>query len=476
VAPEEEERAENSDYSHQSKRGRRKKEEKAAAAAATKPSAAAAVATTPTDSSMPTIEEVCSTFDLTDVDIEYSESDFQDLVSYKMFQQHVRPMLQKENPKVPMSKLMMLVAAKWREFTEMNPNLQSEEAAAVDDKKDSDPAEDSPPPSPEYVPKSSRSRNKTEKAQQAEEYEDDEDDEEEEQKVKKKRGRSSSTKKGKKQKVPTLKIKFGKRRQTAEVSSEEEASPAGSERESDIEFEQMLQQSDKSPDDKERVAAAEVDETPIDPDAPVVRKKAKTKIGNKSKRKGKSTQKSKFPDDNKEHQDYCEVCQQGGEIILCDTCPKAYHLVCLDPELEETPEGKWSCPTCEADGGIVEEDDDEHNEYCRTCKDGGELLCCDMCPSAYHTFCLDPPLSEVPDGVWRCPRCSCPALEGKAQKILTWRWKDVPADPDKPSTSKSKQSVQREREYFVKWHDRSYWHCSWVTAFQLEVYHQTMFR
>lgn len=40
-----------------------------------------------------------------------------------------------------------------------------------------------------------------------------------------------------------------------------------------------------------------------------------------------------------QHQDYCEVCQQGGEIILCDTCPRAYHLVCLEPELEETPEG-----------------------------------------------------------------------------------------------------------------------------------------
>lgn len=65
-----------------------------------------------------------------------------------------------------------------------------------------------------------------------------------------------------------------------------------------------------------------------------------------------------------DHQDYCEVCQQGGEIILCDTCPRAYHLVCLDPELEETPEGKWSCPHCEGEG-IQEQDDDEHMEFCR---------------------------------------------------------------------------------------------------------------
>ena len=47
-----------------------------------------------------------------------------------------------------------------------------------------------------------------------------------------------------------------------------------------------------------------------------------------------------------DHQDYCEVCQQGGEIILCDTCPRAYHLVCLEPELEKAPEGTWSCPHC----------------------------------------------------------------------------------------------------------------------------------
>ena len=53
-----------------------------------------------------------------------------------------------------------------------------------------------------------------------------------------------------------------------------------------------------------------------------------------------------LPSKQTDHQDYCEVCQQGGEIILCDTCPRAYHLVCLEPELEQAPEGKWSCPHC----------------------------------------------------------------------------------------------------------------------------------
>lgn len=40
------------------------------------------------------------TFGLTDVDVEYTEADFQNLTTYKLFQQHVRPLLGKENPKV----------------------------------------------------------------------------------------------------------------------------------------------------------------------------------------------------------------------------------------------------------------------------------------------------------------------------------------------------------------------------------------
>lgn len=44
-------------------------------------------------------------------------------------------------------------------------------------------------------------------------------------------------------------------------------------------------------------------------------------------------------------------------------------------------------------------------EFCRVCKDGGELLCCDTCPSSYHIHCLNPPLPEIPNGEWLCPRC-----------------------------------------------------------------------
>ncbi|XP_044598815.1 chromodomain-helicase-DNA-binding protein Mi-2 homolog isoform X3 [Cotesia glomerata] len=406
---------------------------------------------------MPTIEEVCSTFGLTDVQIDYTDADFQNLTTYKLFQQHVRPLLAKENPKVPMSKLMMLVAAKWRDFSELNPHTQPDAEVST-----------------QNVEEETRSVRPNRGAPTLEVEEDEDDDYDSD---RKKKSRGSRAKKGKKaSKVPTLKIKLGKRKRG---SSDEEAegSAAGSDRDSDVEFEQMLADAEEVPAVENNTKGTE--DAAAEPTAePPVRRKAKTKIGNKSKKKKKTKTTSKFPDGETDHQDYCEVCQQGGEIILCDTCPRAYHLVCLEPELEETPEGKWSCPHCEGEGITgAAEDDDEHMEFCRVCKDGGELLCCDSCTSAYHTHCLSPPLSEIPDGDWKCPRCSCPPIMAKVSKILTWRWKDLPDAPsEEPSTSKATPKKRRVREFFVKWADMSYWHCDWISELQLDVFHPLMFR
>nr|KYP50255.1 Chromodomain-helicase-DNA-binding protein 5 [Cajanus cajan] len=42
---------------------------------------------------------------------------------------------------------------------------------------------------------------------------------------------------------------------------------------------------------------------------------------------------------------------------------------------------------------------------CVICDVGGNLLCCDSCPRTYHLQCLDPPLKRIPNGKWQCPRC-----------------------------------------------------------------------
>uniref|UniRef100_A0A8C9TBF6 [histone H3]-trimethyl-L-lysine(4) demethylase n=1 Tax=Scleropages formosus TaxID=113540 RepID=A0A8C9TBF6_SCLFO len=42
---------------------------------------------------------------------------------------------------------------------------------------------------------------------------------------------------------------------------------------------------------------------------------------------------------------------------------------------------------------------------CGSGTDEDRLLLCDGCDDSYHTFCLIPPLHDVPKGDWRCPKC-----------------------------------------------------------------------
>ncbi|KAK3085048.1 hypothetical protein FSP39_023477, partial [Pinctada imbricata] len=48
-----------------------------------------------------------------------------------------------------------------------------------------------------------------------------------------------------------------------------------------------------------------------------------------------------------------------------------------------------------------------NHDCCDSCKEGGDLLCCDWCPAAFHLQCHDPPLEEddVPPGEWKCHKC-----------------------------------------------------------------------
>lgn len=47
----------------------------------------------------------------------------------------------------------------------------------------------------------------------------------------------------------------------------------------------------------------------------------------------------------------CELCNGGHheeKIILCDSCDKGYHMFCLSPPLVDVPNGEWNCPRCKA--------------------------------------------------------------------------------------------------------------------------------
>uniref|UniRef100_A0A8B9PZK8 Chromodomain helicase DNA binding protein 5 n=1 Tax=Apteryx owenii TaxID=8824 RepID=A0A8B9PZK8_APTOW len=372
---------------------------------------------------------------LDDVDYVFSEEDYHTLTNYKAFSQFLRPLIAKKNPKIPMSKMMTVLGAKWREFSANNPFKGSSAAAAaaavaaaVETVAIAPPLAASPPQSalPTVIRKAKTKEGKGPGVR------------------KKIKGSKDGKKKGKGKKMAGLKFRFGgipnKRKKSSSVS----------------------------------VHCLFLHRA----------------LGLRVFEEGDGYE--------TDHQDYCEVCQQGGEIILCDTCPRAYHLVCLDPELEKAPEGKWSCPHCEKEGiqwepkeeedeeeEGAEEEEDDHMEFCRVCKDGGELLCCDTCPSSYHLHCLNPPLPEIPNGEWLCPRCTCPPLKGKVQRILHWTWKEPPAPlpsvlplPDAELAVPPPKALEGipEREFFVKWAGLSYWHCSWVKELQLELYHTVMYR
>uniref|UniRef100_A0A3B3V4W3 Chromodomain helicase DNA binding protein 3 n=1 Tax=Poecilia latipinna TaxID=48699 RepID=A0A3B3V4W3_9TELE len=368
-----------------------------------------------------TSAQLAKEWGLEDVDHTFTEDDYRELTNYKAFSQFMRPMIAKKNPKIPMSKMMTILGAKWREFSSNNPFkgnaaavAAAAAAAAIAVAEQVSAATTSPEPLPQPPPI-----------------------------------RKAKTKEGK-----------GQRDDMDEEESEQEDSSVHS--------------SSVRSDSSGRV---------------------------KKNKRGRPAKKKKKGDGYEtDHQDYCEVCQQGGEIILCDTCPRAYHLVCLEPELDKAPEGKWSCPHCEKEGIQWEakdedfedfeedsedrEEEDDHMEFCRVCKDGGELLCCDTCTSSYHIHCLNPPLPEIPNGEWLCPRCTCPPIKGRVQKILHWRWGEppppipVPLPPDAPPDAPMPPPMKgrAEREFFVKLTSQSYWHCTWITELQLEIFHSVMYR
>jgi hypothetical protein len=41
---------------------------------------------------------------------------------------------------------------------------------------------------------------------------------------------------------------------------------------------------------------------------------------------------------------YCWICHKEGEVICCETCPRVFHIKCI--QLETAPTEDWVCPEC----------------------------------------------------------------------------------------------------------------------------------
>ncbi|CAB1345255.1 unnamed protein product [Coregonus sp. 'balchen'] len=387
-----------------------------------------------------TSAQLAKDWGLEDVDHTFTEDDYRTLTNYKAFSQSMRPMIAKKNPKIPMSKMMTILGVKWREFSSNNPFKGSGAAAVAaaaaaaaiavaEQVSAATPSPEPPPPRkqpqpprpppqpPPPPPPLRKAKTKEGKGQR----------------MREKGGVSRS-------KSPRVLAERKKAVAAAVAASVAKAKKMAPIR---IKLGALGNKRKKSSSDSEQEDSSVHSSSVRSDSSPRVKK---NKRGRPAKKKKKMLDEGEGEEDGYEtdHQDYCEVCQQGGEIILCDTCPRAYHLVCLEPELEKAPEGKWSCPHC----------------------DGGELLCCDTCPSSYHIHCLNPPLPEIPNGEWLCPRCTCPAIKGRVQRILHWRWGEppdpvpVPPTPDTPPDAPPPPPMKgrAEREFF------------------LEIFHSVMFR
>uniref|UniRef100_A0A8D1R3W7 Chromodomain helicase DNA binding protein 3 n=1 Tax=Sus scrofa TaxID=9823 RepID=A0A8D1R3W7_PIG len=367
------------------------------------------------------------------------------------------PLIAKKNPKIPMSKMMTILGAKWREFSANNPFKGSAAAvaaaaaaaaAAVAEQVSaavssatpiapSGPPALPPPPAADIQPPPIR-RAKTKEGKGP---------------GHKRRSKSPRVPDGRKKlrgkKMAPLKIKLGllggKRKKGGSTQGPDEG-PEPEAEESDLDSGSVHSASGR-------------------PDGPVRTKKLKRGRPGRKKKKvlGCPAVAGEEEVDGYEtdHQDYCEVCQQGGEIILCDTCPRAYHLVCLDPELDRAPEGKWSCPHCVSTGAT---------SY-------GPQGPTRVSP----WFFLSSPYPQLPGHL---SNRRCPVLKGRVQKILHWRWGEPPVAVPAPQQADGNPDAppprplqgRSEREFFVKWVGLSYWHCSWAKELQLEIFHLVMYR
>uniref|UniRef100_A0A8D0YNJ3 Autoimmune regulator n=1 Tax=Sus scrofa TaxID=9823 RepID=A0A8D0YNJ3_PIG len=80
---------------------------------------------------------------------------------------------------------------------------------------------------------------------------------------------------------------------------------------------------------------------------------------------------------------------------------------------------------CRPWGGLALGPLPKNEDECAVCRDGGELICCDGCPRAFHLACLSPPLRDIPSGTWRCSSC----LQGRSQQDLPRAEAPRPQEP-----------------------------------------------
>ncbi|XP_041362515.1 zinc finger protein ubi-d4-like [Gigantopelta aegis] len=103
---------------------------------------------------------------------------------------------------------------------------------------------------------------------------------------------------------------------------------------------------------------------------------------------------------------YCDFClgdatdnkktQQPEELVSCSDCGRSGHPTCLQftqNMIVSVKKYPWQCIECKSCG------------LCGTSENDDQLLFCDDCDRGYHMYCLTPQLQEAPEGNWSCHLC-----------------------------------------------------------------------
>ncbi|KAM0909373.1 hypothetical protein ACQ4PT_014837 [Festuca glaucescens] len=196
---------------------------------------------------------------------------------------------------------------------------------------------------------------------------------------------------------------------------------------------------------------------------------------------------------DRQSDDLCSICSDGGELLLCDTCPRAFHRECVG--LSSVPRGTWCCRYCEAReqregafaynnnaraAGKIDGVDSIEQIFTRSIRIattpqtafGGCALCklhefgkkkfsartvllCDQCGREYHVGCLKEhgmaDLTALPEGAWYCTT-DCVKIWEALKDLVSRGAEAVPAaDADLIKKKREEKGLNEEGDLNVRW-------------------------
>ncbi|KAL0969514.1 hypothetical protein UPYG_G00228270 [Umbra pygmaea] len=106
-----------------------------------------------------------------------------------------------------------------------------------------------------------------------------------------------------------------------------------------------------------------------------------------------------------------------GKMMRCLRCPVAYHTgeLCVAAGSEMVTSSSIICTRHFSAKKGYSHHGHVNVSWCFVCSKGGQLLCCESCPAAFHPDCLN---IDMPDGSWFCNDCRA----GKKPKYRDIIW------------------------------------------------------